>query len=107
MTREQAAQLVKVLAEAYAVSGGRRITELTVKLYVRMLLDVDFRAAGEAIYRWIATERYFPTVAELRQAARSREEPLKALPPVRDIEGARRNQERARALLARIGTGGK
>src|SRR5690606_12797470 len=65
MTRAEAAELVAVLSSAYRAQG---ITEATCQVYETMLADVGSAAAQRAIARLIATSRFMPTIAEIREA---------------------------------------
>lgn len=65
MTRAEAAELVAVLSSAYRAQS---ITEATCQVYETMLADLGYAAAQRAIARLIATSRYMPTVAEIREA---------------------------------------
>ena len=67
MTKPEAIKLIAVLRAAYP---NQDITEETVELYAAMLADLDFSIAQESLQRHIATSRFFPTVAELRDAPR-------------------------------------
>lgn len=66
MTRSEAAKLVAVLANAYP---SARVTEETSEIYEAMLGDLDFASVQRAAARHIATNKWFPTIAELRAAA--------------------------------------
>lgn len=65
-----------LLAAAYPHVNIPRQTQ---ELYVKFLLDVPFDMAQKAAYRLMATCKYFPAIAELREAvaqARPAEEQL-------------------------------
>ncbi|HEU4727652.1 MAG TPA: replicative helicase loader/inhibitor [Kofleriaceae bacterium] len=59
-------KLVAVLIAAFPAS---KFTPETVGVYERMLADLDYAAAQAAVERLIATARFLPTVAEIRDAA--------------------------------------
>ncbi len=63
MTRVEALKLVAMLVAAYPAA---QVSEHTAELYAGMLLDLEFAAAQQAIARLIATEKFLPTVAEIR-----------------------------------------
>lgn len=71
MTSEQAQQLVAVLAAAFPGTLARldadqqRVMHGT---YRRMLVDLDYAATNAAIERLLATAKFLPTVAEIREA---------------------------------------
>ncbi len=64
MTAREAANLVAQLKAAYpnANIGGD-----TIKVYAAALADLDREAAQAAVAKVIATARFFPTIAEIRE----------------------------------------
>lgn len=66
MTPLERAQIVGILAAAYP---GARLTEATLVLYEAMLADLDEKLARDAVGRLIATSKFLPTIAEIREAA--------------------------------------
>jgi hypothetical protein len=64
MTQAEAAKLVAVLMAAYPTN---RATAQTSGIYERMLADLDYPAANAAIERLLATAKWMPTVAEIRE----------------------------------------
>ena len=71
MTELEAAKIVAVLVTAFPGHFGR-LDQLqqaeTRALYRRMLLDLDAKAAEAAVMRLISTSRFWPSVAEIRDA---------------------------------------
>jgi hypothetical protein len=65
VTEIQAKKLVAILVAAYPNS---KITDDNVVVYVRMLADLDYAAANAAVERLLATSKWPPTVAEIREA---------------------------------------
>lgn len=65
MTDGQVSKLVAVIAAAYPAAKG---DAGTVAIYQRMLRDLDYVAASAAVERLIATNKWLPTVAEIREA---------------------------------------
>jgi hypothetical protein len=65
MTEGQVSKLVAVLAASYPAAKG---DAGTVAAYQRMLGDLDYPAANAAVERLIATSKWLPTVAEIREA---------------------------------------
>lgn len=65
MKPSEAAELVAVLMAAYP---SAKSTPRTSEVYERMLMDLDVRAANAAVERLLATSRFMPTVAEIREA---------------------------------------
>ncbi len=65
MNGTAAAQLVGILMAAYP---SNKATAQTSVVYESMLRDLDYKAAGAAVERLIATAKWMPTVAEIREA---------------------------------------
>ena len=59
----------KVVGLLLAAFPNARMTEATVDLYERMLVDLDFGQAQDAVGRLICTSRFMPTIAEIREAS--------------------------------------
>lgn len=68
MTDAEVRKLVAVLLGAYP---SARMTESTSGVYERMLRDLDYPAANAAVEKLLATSRFMPTVAEIREAVLS------------------------------------
>lgn len=72
MTEAEAQKLVTVLVTAYPTQIGRQTEEQQRQLhaiYRRMLQDLDYPVANAAVERLLATSRFMPTVAEIREIA--------------------------------------
>ncbi len=65
MTEKEISKLVAVIAAAYPAARG---DAGTVAIYQRMLADLDFVAARAAVERLLATSKWLPTIAEIREA---------------------------------------
>lgn len=65
MTSAEAARLVAVLLASFP---GAKTTPKTSEIYERMLADLDYPTANAAVERLLATSRYMPTIAEIRDA---------------------------------------
>lgn len=66
MTEAEVRKLVAVLLGAFPAS---RTTPETAMVYERMLKDLDYPAANAAVERLLATCKFMPTVAEIRETA--------------------------------------
>lgn len=66
MTQAEAAKLVAVMLAAFPQS---RASAQTSQVYERMLADLDYPAANAAVERLLATARFMPTIAEIRETA--------------------------------------
>lgn len=72
MSPAQVAKLVAVLMAAYPQSKlSTQSTVETSAAYERMLADLDYPAANAAVEKLIATSKWIPTVAEIREAVLS------------------------------------
>lgn len=65
MTELQGKKLVASLIAAYPTS---KITDDSAAVYTRMLLDLDYETASAAIARLVATSKFPPSIAEIREA---------------------------------------
>jgi hypothetical protein len=61
--------ILPVLALLGAVYPGFELKDLTVEVYLRLLADLPAEALEKAALDHIARSKFFPTIAELRQAA--------------------------------------
>ncbi len=66
MTPLEAAELFRDIVAAYP---NANVSERASEVYETMLADVDARAARAAAARLLATSRFMPTIAEIREAA--------------------------------------
>lgn len=66
MTDAECAKLVAVMMGAFP---SAKFNAQTSQVYERMLRDLDYRAANAAVERLLATSRFMPTVADVREAA--------------------------------------
>lgn len=66
MTPEEA---IKIMATLTAAFPRTEIGEQTILVYAKFLADIPYEAGQAAILNLIAGSKFFPTVAELRQAA--------------------------------------
>lgn len=64
MRRVEALKLVKVLEAAFPRG---EFTEERAEVYAKFLEPLDYRAANKAVAHLIATSRYLPTIAEIRE----------------------------------------
>lgn len=77
MTNNEAAKVIATLTAAYP---RMEMSEETSKLYARFLQDLEYPKAQAAVVRLIANSKFFPTVAEIREAAFRVEQPDLPLP---------------------------
>lgn len=71
MTKTEAMKLVAILMGAFP---HNKATEATAGIYEELLLDLDAAAAKGAVLRLIATSKFFPSIAEIREASQPAEE---------------------------------
>ena len=65
MTQVEVAKLVAVLIAAFP---STKASGDTSKIYERMLRDLDCEQAGAAVQRLLASAKFMPTIAEIREA---------------------------------------
>lgn len=68
MTDLEAKKLVACLVASYPTT---KATMETVGIYTRMLADLEYPAANAAVEQLLATSKWMPTVAEIRERALS------------------------------------
>lgn len=64
VTAAECAKLVAVLVATYP---NARVNALTSEAYERMLADLDYPSANAAVEKLLATSRFMPTIAEIRE----------------------------------------
>lgn len=69
MTRDEAKQVLAMLSSVYTSRLMPEINELTVNVWYQLLADMDFRKATAIVGAWIATNKYPPTIADIREKA--------------------------------------
>ena len=68
MTREDTKKLLVMIVTSYSKHLMVEVNEYTINLWHAMLKDVDAKAAGLIIQKWIMTEKYPPSIADIRQS---------------------------------------
>lgn len=66
MTEKEAVSLVGMLMAAYP---RYEVAKATISLYQKFLMDLNIEPARCAIARHIASSQFFPSIAEIREAA--------------------------------------
>lgn len=66
MTRTEALELITVLEAAYP---RQELKKTTVDVYVQFLQDLDHKLAQRVVAQHIRNEKWFPTIAEIRETA--------------------------------------
>lgn len=70
MQREEAAKLVKLIAASYpnaAAFGTPEKVKAAIDLWAEMFAKDDYERARENVLRWIESNKFPPTVAELKE----------------------------------------
>ena len=70
MTKTEAASLVAMAVASYPGMQEKNLGPVA-QVWMEMLADMPFVLAKQAILKHIATEKFFPTVAEIRKQAES------------------------------------
>lgn len=65
MTETQALKLITMLQMAYP---RQNLGEKTVEVYAGFIQDLDYKTAEKAIVQHIRNEKWFPAIAEIREA---------------------------------------
>ena len=65
MTKKEALQLITLLQMAYP---RQALGDKTVEVYAGFIQDLDYQVAKQVIQSHIRTEKWFPTIAEIREA---------------------------------------
>lgn len=66
----KASETAKLLAVISAAYPNFQADESRAKVWAQMLADVDYRVADIAVWRHIATSKFPPSIAEIREQAR-------------------------------------
>ena len=65
MTKKEALQLITLLQMAYP---RQALGDKTVEVYANFIQDLDYKVAERAVAQHIRNEKWFPTIAEIREA---------------------------------------
>lgn len=68
MTREQTKMVLTMLATSYNKRLMPELNEYTINLWHKMLEDVEYESIGLVVQKWIMTEKFPPSIADIRQA---------------------------------------
>lgn len=68
MTRDDVKKIFAILVSAYTESRMPSMNEQTINAWHYLLSDIDGRIAQAAVARWITTERFPPTIADIRSS---------------------------------------
>lgn len=71
MTPNESAKLVAMVLGAFprGIPQNPELARKTAEVYKRMILDLDYEVAEQAVARLITTSKFLPTIAEIRAAA--------------------------------------
>ena len=67
MTREEVKLILATIAEVFPKNLMTTVTAQTVNIWAQMLDDMDYKRATIALAHWIQTQKYPPTIADLRE----------------------------------------
>jgi hypothetical protein len=67
MTRDETKTVLAMMATVYPKNLLPEVTDLTVNVWFQLLQDIPFKAVSAAVAAWLATNRYPPTIADLRE----------------------------------------
>lgn len=69
MTREETKTILATLATTYPKNLMPEITDLTVNVWFQLLQDIPYPIVQAATAAWLASNRYPPTIADIRETA--------------------------------------
>lgn len=67
MTRDETKTVLAMLATVYPKNLLPEVTDLTVNVWYQLMQDLPFAAIKAAVASWLATNRYPPTISDLRE----------------------------------------
>lgn len=67
MTRDEVKTILATMAAVYSVNLMPQVTELTVNVWFQLMQDIEYKQASTAVALWLATQKYPPTVADIRE----------------------------------------
>ena len=66
MNKKQTATLLTFLRSAYPNNSDALSTPETAEIWYRALSDIDYDVAQTALTKWVMTEKWLPTIADIR-----------------------------------------
>lgn len=66
MTRQQATEMVGLLVASYPQA---RMSGPNMRAFETMIIDLDWQHARLAVHNWVATHKWMPSIAEIREAS--------------------------------------
>lgn len=66
MNKKQTATLLTFLRSAYPNNSDALSTPETAEIWYRALSDIDYDLAQTALTKWVMTEKWLPTIADIR-----------------------------------------
>jgi hypothetical protein len=73
MTRDETKTVLAMMATVYPKNLLPEVTDLTVNVWYQLLQDLPFKTISAAVAAWLATNRYPPTISDLREIVVKRE----------------------------------
>lgn len=67
MTREETKTILATMATTYPKNLMPEITDLTVNVWFQLLQDIPYQKVQAATAAWLASNRYPPTIADIRE----------------------------------------
>ncbi len=69
MTREETKLILATIAEVYPKNLMTAVTKQTVDIWAQMIEDMEYKKVTVALARWIQTQKFPPTIADIREMA--------------------------------------
>lgn len=67
MTRDEVKTILATMSAVYPPNLMPSVTELTVNVWFQLMQDVQYQDAQNAVGAWLTTEKYPPTIADIRE----------------------------------------
>lgn len=67
MTRDETKTILATMASVYPRTLMPEVTELTINVWFQLLQDVPYSSASVAVAAWLSTNKYPPTIADIRE----------------------------------------
>jgi hypothetical protein len=71
MTREETKNILAYISTVYPERMIGEVSKLKVDIWADLMKDMDYAEIKKALKRWVSTEKYPPTISELRSSVAS------------------------------------
>jgi len=67
MNRDEVKTILATMSAVYPQNLMPPVTELTANVWFQLLSDIDYKTASAATASWLTTNKYPPTIADIRE----------------------------------------